>query len=116
MEEQWIACALSVWRNIFLARSARKTSPSRSGASFSRVSSLDRRRERHRIQRIPDDTLTGITKVAIHRFEETINGRDYHIEVSPSPSTNGAQDRAAVRGPTALMPFYGTTPDEAATG
>lgn len=51
----------------------------------------------------------------MHRFAESIAGRDYLIEVKPV-----AQDRwrayiVRVPGiPTALMPFYGRTPDEAA--
>jgi hypothetical protein len=53
--------------------------------------------------------------VAPHRFEEHINGREYVIEVSP---VGTAKWRAAivrsVGGPTALMPFYGGTPREAA--
>lgn len=51
----------------------------------------------------------------VHRFEETINGREYLIEVS---SVGRNQWRAQIRrrpgGSGALMPFYGTTPDEAA--
>ena len=51
----------------------------------------------------------------MHRFEETINGRDYLIEVS---SVGAGKWRAQIArtpgGSTALMPFYGTTPDEAA--
>ncbi len=49
------------------------------------------------------------------RFEETINGRPYLIEVSAV-----ARDRWRAQivrmpgGRTALMPFYGTTPVEAA--
>src|SRR6267142_2457530 len=52
---------------------------------------------------------------AVHRFAESIAGRDYLIEVKAV-----AQDRwrayiVRVPGmPTALMPFYGTTPAEAA--
>jgi hypothetical protein len=52
---------------------------------------------------------------AVHRFEESIGGRPYLIEVA-----NVSQDRwrayiVRVPGvPTALMPFYGTTPMEAA--
>jgi hypothetical protein len=51
----------------------------------------------------------------MHRFQESIGGRPYLIEVAPV-----AQDRwraciVRVPGvPTALMPFYGSTPDEAA--
>ena len=51
----------------------------------------------------------------LHRFEETINGREYLIEVS---SVGRNQWRAQIQrrpgGSGALMPFYGTTPDEAA--
>ena len=52
---------------------------------------------------------------AVHRFEESIGGRAYLIEVA-----NVAQDRwrayiVRIPGvPTALMPFYGSTPTEAA--
>jgi hypothetical protein len=53
--------------------------------------------------------------VSAHRFEETINGREFLIEVS---AVGGNRWRAhLVRvpgGSTALMPFYGATPEEAA--
>jgi hypothetical protein len=51
----------------------------------------------------------------IHRFEESIAGRHYLIEVA-----NVSKDRwrayiVRIPGvPTALMPFYGTTPADAA--
>ena len=53
--------------------------------------------------------------LAVHRFEEFIGGHPYLIEVAAV-----ATDRwraCIVRipgGPIALMPFYGSTPDEAA--
>ena len=52
---------------------------------------------------------------AVHRFEESIAGRSYLIEVA-----NVSKDRwrayiVRIPGvPTALMPFYGRTPVEAA--
>jgi len=53
--------------------------------------------------------------VNVHRFEETINGRAYRIEVS---SVDGNMWRAQIArvpgGSAALMPFYGRTPGEAA--
>jgi hypothetical protein len=53
--------------------------------------------------------------VNVHRLRETINGREYLIEVS---SVGGDKWRAQIArvpgGSAALMPFYGTTPDEAA--
>ena len=50
----------------------------------------------------------------IHRFEETICGRTYEIEVTPVSNRWRAQIRRVPGVPTALMPFYGQTPDEAA--
>ena len=56
-----------------------------------------------------------VTHVNLHRYEETINGRAYLIEVS---SVGRDRWRAQIArkpgGSGALMPFYGTTPDEAA--
>ena len=52
---------------------------------------------------------------AVHRFEHSIAGRPYLIEVA---AVTKDRWRACIVGlpgvPTALMPFYGRTPDEAA--
>jgi hypothetical protein len=49
------------------------------------------------------------------RFEETINGRSYVIEVLKVDTDRWRAHIARQRGATtALMPFYGSTPDEAA--
>ena len=51
----------------------------------------------------------------MHRFEEVINGREYHIEVSSVGLDKWrAQIARAPGGSASLMPFYGKTPDEAA--
>ena len=51
----------------------------------------------------------------VHRFEETINGREYVIEVlSVAHNQWRAQIARPPGGSAALMPFYGSTPDEAA--
>jgi hypothetical protein len=50
----------------------------------------------------------------IHRYEETICGRAYHIEVTAVSNRWRAQLRRMPGMPTAMMPFYGQTPDEAA--
>jgi hypothetical protein len=55
-----------------------------------------------------------ITYVTVHRFEETIGGRAYQIEVTPVSDRWRAQLRRGPGMPTAMMPFYGQTPDEAA--
>ena len=54
------------------------------------------------------------TNVIVHRFEETICGRAYQIEVTAVSNRWRAQLRRLPGMPTAMMPFYGQTPDEAA--
>ena len=61
----------------------------------------------------PQQTLFGHDDVT-HCFEETIGGRAYHIEVTPVSNRWRAQLRRTRGVPTAMMPFYGPTPDEAA--
>jgi hypothetical protein len=56
----------------------------------------------------------GYRIVIVHRFEETIGGRAYHIEVTPVSNRWRAQLQRMPGVPTAMMPFYGRTPDEAA--
>ncbi|HEY3161149.1 MAG TPA: hypothetical protein VGJ78_19420 [Vicinamibacterales bacterium] len=50
----------------------------------------------------------------VHHFEETIGGRAYQIEVTAISNRWRAQLRRGPGVPTAMMPFYGQTPDEAA--
>ena len=53
--------------------------------------------------------------MTVHRFEETINGREYQIEVSEVGTDRWRAQIARVPGgSSALMPFYGSTPMEAA--
>src|SRR5690554_3559901 len=54
------------------------------------------------------------TDVTVHRFQETIEGRAYHIEVTPVRDRWRAQLCRMPGVPTATMPFYGETPDDAA--
>ena len=52
---------------------------------------------------------------AVHRFEEIIGGRSYLIETKAVSPDRWRADLVRVPGvPTALMPFYGRTPAEAA--
>jgi len=52
---------------------------------------------------------------AVHRFEECINGRLYLIEVAAVTKDRWRAYLVRIPGvPNALMPFYGTTPAEAA--
>ncbi len=50
----------------------------------------------------------------VHHFEQTIGGRAYQIEVTSVSNRWRAQLRRGPGMPTAMMPFYGQTPDEAA--
>ena len=50
----------------------------------------------------------------VHRFQETIGGRSYKIEVTAVGTKWRAQLERRPGIPAALMPFYGLTPDEAA--
>lgn len=52
--------------------------------------------------------------MTVHRFEETIGGRAYQIEVTPVSNRWRAQLQRTPGIPAAMMPFYGQTPDEAA--
>ena len=53
--------------------------------------------------------------MVVRRFQETIGGRVYVIEAAPVRSNRWRAQIARLPGmPTALMPFYGSTPDEAA--
>lgn len=60
--------------------------------------------------RIPNTVPT-----AIHRFQELIGGRAYDIEVAPVSIDRWRAYIVRIPGmPTALMPFYGATPQDAA--
>jgi hypothetical protein len=57
--------------------------------------------------------LPALTTTA-HQFVQQINGRDYRIEVTQlTPLRWRAQVLNAHGGPTALMPFYDATLDDA---
>jgi len=79
----------------------------------SRSPSLDRSVHLRRINAfaVPDSSITDVT---VHRFEQIIDGRTYHIDVTRVSDRWRAQLRRTQGMPTALMPFYGQTPDEAA--
>ena len=69
------------------------------------------------IQRAPKLHIRSFINVTadVHRFEESIAGRLYLIEVKAVSKDRWSACIMRVPGmPTALMPFYGPTPDEAA--
>ena len=85
--------------------------------AFSYVASLDRKFVLHRIELAPKRPLLPQPNVnlAVHRFEESIGGRSYVIEVKNVDRDRWRADIVRLPGlPTAMMPFYGQTPAEAA--
>jgi hypothetical protein len=52
--------------------------------------------------------------VTVYRFEEIINGREYRIEVSAVSTGQWRAQLVRLGGSSALMPFYGATPHDAA--
>lgn len=56
-----------------------------------------------------------IVAAVVHRFQESIAGRVYLIEVTSISQDRWSAHIVRLPGvPTAMMPFYGRTPDEAA--
>jgi hypothetical protein len=59
--------------------------------------------------------MSAALTTAVHRFQESIAGHPYLIEVAPVAIDRWRAYIVRIPGvPTALMPFYGETPDEAA--
>src|SRR5207248_6016386 len=79
-------------------------------------SSLDRTPRTRKIRVAP--TQRGAARIVtteLHRFEQSIAGRPYLIEVAAVTPDRWRACIVRLPGvPTALMPFYGRTPDEAA--
>jgi hypothetical protein len=69
-----------------------------------------------RIPAAPRHQISRILKYVRHRFERTIAGRSFVIEVTWVAEKRWRAHIVRLPGiPTAMMPFYGETPDEAAT-
>src|SRR6202171_2179014 len=67
------------------------------------------------VLQLKNDAASTLVANVVHRFEESIAGRPYLIEVAAvSPDRWRANIVRTPGVPTALMPFYGRTPDEAA--
>ena len=117
MDEPCISCGRPDKLNLF--RPGRRPEPARDEdvREPSSLASLDPERRGRTIHAAlnPPNALTQVS-IAVHRFEELIGGHPYLIEVAAV-----ATDRwraCIVRipgGPIALMPFYGPTPDDAAS-
>ena len=104
---------------IFLRRMAGRIAPDRvvDAPSYraSLVSFLHERRIRLVPQFTPNTTRADVAD-DVHRFEESIGGRSYLIEVANVTRDRWRAQIVRLPGvPTALMPFYGATPDDAAS-
>lgn len=87
-------------------------SPSHCRRSVNRVG---RFRTALRLIRSRHDIQSSSLTVSVHHYEEKIAGRTYQIEVSPISASRWRAQIARLPGmPTSMMPFYGTTPEEAA--
>ena len=79
------------------------------------VKRVGRFRTALRLIRPLHDIQSSLLTVTVHHYEEQIAGRTYQIEVSHVSASRWRAQIARLPGmPTSLMPFYGTTPEEAA--
>ena len=103
-------------RKFFFHADARRISPEWNCGAPSYRASLVSIRAKHTIAVVPTSRLSLITvTAAVHRFEQSIGGRPYLIEVAPVSEDRWRAYIVRLPGvPTALMPFYGSTPVEAA--
>ena len=121
--ELWKTCGRSV-QNLLTKRQQKYISASRAQKSRARalctrfrgrlrlIARVGRVESRHSPQSQP--TLRTLT-ADVHRFEQSIAGRLYLIEVSAVSQDRWRAVIVRLPGvPTAMMPFYGRTPAEAA--
>lgn len=103
-------------RKIYFAPDTWKMAQSVTVREPSRPASLDYALATRRISTRPQAfSFANIVTAVVHRFEESIAGRAYLIEVAAVSKDRWRAYIVRVPGvPTALMPFYGRTPDEAA--
>jgi hypothetical protein len=102
----------------FFRRALPESSRTRIGLVLSRSASLDRCASKRRMTALPTTgrRISGkLVTSAVHRYEESIAGRPYLIEVAAVSQDRWRAQIVRIPGvPTALMPFYGATPREAA--
>jgi len=84
--------------------------------ALSRSVSLDPRSDARTIRpRSAHNFFIDMVAADLHRYQESIGGRSYLIEVAPVSQNRWRAYIVRIPGiPTALMPFYGPTPAAAA--
>ena len=102
----------------FFGRLARKSVTSARYASFRpslRLFPADARVQFTTFPNTKKRSRLGPVSTAVHRFQELIGGHPYLIEVAAVAADRWRACIVRIPAvPTALMPFYGSTPDEAA--
>ena len=99
----------------FGATSAGDSSSSTTVDEPSRLASLDRATSPRKNARSFTSLRRQLVPTPVHRFDESIAGHPYSIEVALVSRDRWRANIVRLPGvPTALMPFYGRTPDEAA--
>jgi len=111
-----MSCALRDSKKFFSPIRSRKIPAAATVDNVSSGASLDITPRLHTIRHEPGTQSTPLIVIAaVQRFEECIAGRDYLIEVSLVSKDRWRAYIVRLPGvPTALMPFYGSTPREAA--
>jgi hypothetical protein len=101
--------------DFFGARQRRDSSSSTTVDEPSRLPSLDRAAAPRKNARSSTSPARRLVPNPVHRFDESIAGHPYSIEVALVSQDRWRANIVRLPGlPTALMPFYGRTPDEAA--
>src|SRR5262245_26756785 len=102
-------------QNFFFEKFGRESSPYRDGCRPSYFVSLVSPDEVRRITALLKFIFPNSYILVRHRFERTIAGRPFVIEVTWVAENRWRAHIVRIPGvPTAMMPFYGETPDEAA--
>jgi hypothetical protein len=104
-------------REFFLSSEIVRSLTTATTRPSSSVASLDRGESpgENAVPQLTKETASTFVTNVVHRFEESIAGRPYLIEVAAVSADRWRAYIVRVPGvPTALMPFYGRTPDEAA--
>jgi hypothetical protein len=116
VDESCISCGRIDSVNFFFALTPEKFRSAGFVVAPSCLASLVSIRAKHTIAVVPNKRSFLITvTAAVHRFEESIGGRPYLIEVAAVSEDRWRAYIVRLPGvPTALMPFYGSTPVEAA--
>jgi hypothetical protein len=100
---------------VFLFQFLRQTAALHCVDASSILLSLDCLRQEARLHAPSTHLVLPAITVNVHSFDEVINGRAYHIDVLPvGVGKWRAQLSRIPGGSAATMPFYGSTPDEAA--